>query len=359
MGLYRRGKIWWMAYMVDGRQHCESTGASNKRVAQKILDVRRAEIHEGRFASLLKSHVPNLENYSRQYIDSRTDLHPNTKRRYECSKKALDAFFGKGRLPEISEARLEEFKSARLREGAHAAGVNRDLAFLRLVLRKARRERYIAQNPLDGTDLFLNERKGRIQAHIFSVEEEQLLLAGARGYLKVLILLLVDAGLRVGKEALPLKWKDLDLTNEVVHVRESKTLAGIRSIPLTDRLRTQLVQWRHMTGPECSEFVFFYPLNPSKHLQKVPKSWARALKKAGIPYTRIYDLRATFSTRLNVVGIQQVIVDQLLGHSGGLAQTYTKAIEEIRRDAIAKLNAFVNAQPSGETSSRDPNAWVN
>ena len=176
------------------------------------------------------------------------------------------------------------------------------------------------------------------------MEEEQLLLAGARGYLKVLILLLVDAGLRVGKEALPLKWKDLDLTNEVVHVRESKTLAGIRSIPLTDRLRTQLVQWRHMTGPECSEFVFFYPLNPSKHLQKVPKSWARALKKAGIPYTRIYDLRATFSTRLNVVGIEQVIVDQLLGHSGGLAQTYTKAIEEIRRDAIATLNPFVNAR---------------
>ena len=31
--------------------------------------------------------------------------------------------------------------------------------------------------------LFLNERKGRIQAHIFSVEEKQRLLAVAGGYL--------------------------------------------------------------------------------------------------------------------------------------------------------------------------------
>jgi hypothetical protein len=70
--------------MVDRRQHCESTRTSNKRLAQKIFDVRRAEIHEGRFVSLLKSHAPSLGNYGRQYIDSRTDLHPNTKRRYEC-----------------------------------------------------------------------------------------------------------------------------------------------------------------------------------------------------------------------------------------------------------------------------------
>lgn len=35
-----------MAYMVEGRQHCESTGTSNKRLAQKLLDIRRAEIVE-------------------------------------------------------------------------------------------------------------------------------------------------------------------------------------------------------------------------------------------------------------------------------------------------------------------------
>jgi hypothetical protein len=71
MGLYRRGKIWWMAYMLDGRQHCESTRTSNKRLAKKILDIRRAEIAEGRFPLLLKSKAPALKEYMSQYLECR------------------------------------------------------------------------------------------------------------------------------------------------------------------------------------------------------------------------------------------------------------------------------------------------
>lgn len=36
----------------------------------------------------------------------------------------------------------------------------------------------------------------------------------------------------------------------MVYVRESKTRAGIRYVPLTERLREQLQRWRRMTGPE-------------------------------------------------------------------------------------------------------------
>jgi len=32
--------IWWMSYVVNGKQHCESTGTSNKRLAQRILNKR-------------------------------------------------------------------------------------------------------------------------------------------------------------------------------------------------------------------------------------------------------------------------------------------------------------------------------
>jgi integrase len=363
MGLYKRGKgkIWWMDYMVDGRQKCESTGTSNKRLAKKIHDLRRTEIVEGRFTSLLKSHTPKQEDYSRQYIDSRTDLHPNTVRRYECSKRSLDVFFSEARLPEISEARIEEYKKARLREGAHAAGVNRDLAFLRLVLRQARRERYIALNPLDSPDLFMNERRERLQAKPFTLEEEQRLLAVAKGYLRPLVLLLVDGGLRVGKEALPLRWSALDLESEnaVVYVRASKTAAGIRTIPLTGRLKAELLRWRQLTGPSVSPFVFFYPINPSKHLQSVPKTWARVLRDAGVEPRRIYDLRSTFATRLNAAGVPQVFIDQLMGHSGGLAQAYAKASDEYRRAAIDKLEAFILSKNLDAGTPTISHTWVN
>jgi len=152
--------------------------------------------------------------------------------------------------------------------------------------------------------------------------------------------------LRVGKEALPLKWADLDFLNDMVHVRDSKTPAGRRSIPLTNRLKAELRRWRHLTGPDFSEYVFFYPLDRSKHLQKVPKTWRRALKDAGISYRHIYDLRATFSSRMNAAGVPEVFVEQLLGHTGGLTQVYAKAIDEFRRDAIKKLEEYVRTRPS-------------
>ena len=214
MGLYRRkwrnsdGKLiasppWWMAYMIDGHQHCESTGTSNKRVAKKILAIRLAEIAEGRFPGLLKSHPPTLKDYISQYLESRTDLHPNTRTRYAVSRRSLEDFFAATRLPDITNARIEEYKTARTRGGTGPAGVNRDLSLLRQVLKQARRERYIAQNPVEGHDHFLEERKQRLQAKPFTIEEEQRLLAAAKGYLHPLLILLLDTGLRPNAEALP------------------------------------------------------------------------------------------------------------------------------------------------------------
>jgi integrase len=180
------------------------------------------------------------------------------------------------------------------------------------------------------------------------------------GRIKPLIVLLVDAGLRVGKEALPLRWSELQLEGEnpVVYVRASKTTAGIRSIPLTVRLRAELLLWRHLTGPAVSQFVFFYPSDPSKHLQAVRKTWARALKTTGVAPRRIYDLRSTFATRLNAAGVPQVFIDQLMGHAGGLAQTYAKANEEYRRSAIDKLEEFIVAGATKHSNLVSPNRSV-
>ncbi len=358
MGLYRRGKIWWMSYMKDGHQRCETTGTSNKRLARKILDMRRAEIVEGRHVNLVKSHAPSLKDFCSQYIESRTDLQPNTRKRYKCSAKNLETFFESAPLSTTTEARIEDFKRARLESGSRAAGINRDLSLLRLLLRHAKRARYIAVNPLDSPDLLLNERRERLQARPFTLEEEQRLLAVAKGYLKPLILLLVDTGLRVGKEALPIRWNDLDLENSLVYVRQSKTQAGIRCLPMTSRLKNELIRWKRLMGKQ-SDFVFPYPLDQSKHLLQVPKTWRRALKDAGVERRRIYDLRATFATRLNAAGVPQVFIDQLMGHSGGLAQTYAKASDEYRRAAIDKLEAFILSKTPDVSMPTRSNTWVN
>ena len=261
-----------MAYMINGRQHCESTRTSNKRLAQKILDIRRAEIAEGRFQNLLKSNAPALKEYLSQYLESRTDLHPNTRARYRVSKRCLEGFFAATRLSDITDARIEDYKTARLRGGTGPVGVNRDLALLRLVLKQAKRERYIAHSPLENREHFLNERKERLQARPFTLDEEQRLLSIANGYLHPLILLLLDTGLRPNAEALTLKWRDVDFERGMVTVVSSKTPAGLRTVPMTSRLKNGIAPVEETDWPREFRIRFLLSEEPREALAPCPKN---------------------------------------------------------------------------------------
>jgi integrase len=188
-----------------------------------------------------------------------------------------------------------------------------------------------------GAEALLEERKQRRRPHILTFDEQAKLLVAARPHLRLLVVLITETGLRVGKEALPLKWKDVDLTNDVVRVHDSKTLAGLREVPLSAFCKTELLRWKQLTGPDFSPYVFFNPGKPSTNLQSVRKVWTSALKKASLAPFHIYDLRATFASRLSAAGVPDVFVSQMMGHAGGLLQTYSKAIVEYRRDAIRKL----------------------
>jgi integrase len=347
-----------MDFVVDGHQHCESTGTSNKRLALKILDIRRAEIVEGRYISLVKSKAPALRDCAEQFL--KTIRHPNTRRRYACSKVSLDAFFKEARLPHVTVARIEEYKRTRLAAGARSATVNRDLAVLRQLLKRAERERYIARNPFNTADLFLEEKKERRQPHILTYSEETQLLTVAGPMLRTLVVLLVETGLRVGKEALPLEWGNVDLANGAIQVRESKTVAGRRLVPLSDFCQAELCRWRDMTGPAFSGYVFFNERDPATHLLKLPKTWARALTNAKIEYFPIGNLRHTFASRLQEAGASPVTLAQILGHSStGIIQTYAKVLDEFRRDAIKKLEAYRQSKVAVETAPASTDARIN
>ncbi len=292
MGLYKKGNSnWYAAFSADGRHFNRSTGTSTKRMAQKILDSWRAEILESRF-NLLKSTSPTLKDWATQFVKS--IQHPSTRRRYKVSQASLDDFFKEVRLQHVTVSRIEEFKRYRFAEGVKAATVNRDLALLRQLLKRAERERFIARSPFETANLFLEERKGRRQPHILTYAEEIKLLAVCSPVLKALVILLAETGMRVGKEALALKWTDIDFSADTIYIRESKTLAGRRLAPLSAYCKAELLRWRELTGPAFSEYVFFYPLNPAKHLLRMPKTWTRALKDAKIEYFPYWQPAAHF-----------------------------------------------------------------
>jgi len=77
-------------------------------------------------------------------------------------------------------------------------------------------------------------------------------LSVAEPYIRALVVLILETGMRSHKEALPLWWDAVDITNDSIRVRESKTRAGIRNIPLSTRCKAELIRWREMIGLEFS-----------------------------------------------------------------------------------------------------------
>jgi integrase len=93
-----------------------------------------------------------------------------------------------------------------------------------------------------------------------------------------------------------------------------------------------------------SPFVFPNFRDPSQPAKDIRKTWARALKDAGIEYFWLYNLRHSYASRLSAAGVPDLFVAQMIGHaSPGILQRYSKAIDEYRRDAIRKLEQMREA----------------
>jgi len=193
---------------------------------------------------------------------------------------------------------------------------------------------------------FLEERNQRRRPHILSYEEENRILNVAAPHIRTLTVLILETGMRSNREALSLSWSNVDFVNDLIYVRESKTRAGERTIPISTRCKIELLRWRSLIGPSFSSFVFPNMHTPSKPLIDVRKSWAKALEDAGLQYFWIYDLRHTLASRLTQAGVSPLFVAQIIGHSGtSILNTYVRAIDEYRRDAIRKLEKLRENQP--------------
>jgi integrase len=203
-------------------------------------------------------------------------------------------------------------------------------------MRLAERKHLIPRTPFLELD-FLKERHAR-EPHIVTFDEEDKILAVSPPFMHALVILILETGMRSHREALALNWAAIDFANDSIRVRESKTRAGIRNIPLTTRCKAELLRWREIVGPEFSPFVFPNMRIPSRPRTDIRHTWEKALKDAGLDYFWLYSLRHAYASRLSAAGVSDLFVAQMIGHSSpSILQRYAKAIDEYRRDAVRKL----------------------
>jgi len=73
--------------------------------------------------------------------------------------------------------------------------------------------------------------------------------------------------------------------------------------------------------------------------------WRATLRRARLPYFRIYDLRSTFATRLSAGGVADEWVTQLLRQgNAAVLKKYSQMKLQMKREALLKLNRQANEE---------------
>ena len=94
-GIYKRGDIYWITYMWQGRQYFEPSHSSDMHDAEALLLKRRSELDAGRVPVRI-SQVLTVDELLNSYI-AQID-HPATPKRYRLSQRALSPLCGTCRI---------------------------------------------------------------------------------------------------------------------------------------------------------------------------------------------------------------------------------------------------------------------
>jgi integrase len=258
-----------------------------------------------------------LENYSQLPI--------RAEKTHEANQRAalhLKGVFERRSIGDISADDIEHYLLRRLQtrvqfktaEGViqkdrlKPATVHQELRVLRRVLNVAVRKKVLPANPCAGVE-FPVKVKGLFRPHYVNWSEQQRIEFQAPEYMRNIIRIITETGLRVYKELMPMKKEQVDLENAVVWIPDSKTPNGIAEVPLTDVAIAAFREQIRIAGP--GSWLFPSKENPSGHQKTFKTVWHATLRRAKVPYFRIYDLRSTYATRLSAGGVADEWVTQI------------------------------------------------
>jgi len=367
--VYRRPgtKVLWMCYPDrEGKRIRESTFTEDWHEANKKLR-ERLGARDNRVLEIVRKGEQMgfeqwvnffLENYSQPPIRAAKTHDANMR----ASKHLKRAFAGY-KLADLTADGIELYLRKRLRDRKRIkttagyiergelkpATVHQELRVLRRMLNVAVRKKLLPSNPCAGVE-FPVAVKGLFRPHYLSWSEQRKIEIHAPEYLRNIVRIITETGLRVYKELMPMKKEHLDLENAVVWIPDSKTPNGVAEVPLTpiavEAFRDQL-----RLSP-CSPYLFPSDENPSGHQRTLKTVWSATLRRAKLSYFRIYDLRSTYATRLSAGGVADEWVTQLLRQGDAkVFKKYSQMKLQMKREALVKLNRHANEQNVDQDSA--------
>ena len=339
MGVYKRGRVYWINYTADGRLYRESVG-HDKRLAEQVLYERKLSIAEKKF-------FPQRSRTDISFTDMADlywELHAKQKPSSQVTGytlRNLKTHFGSKPLARITVPDVLQYLNA-VKERASAATANRQHNILRSIFNRAIEwEKLNGQNPAAKVKQFRVENS---RTRFLETGEITILLAACDPEIRPVVQFALLTGMRHG-EILNLRWEHIDLANGVVHVLKTKS-GEPREIPITADLHSLLVSLAKGDGGPVFRI----------HTRALSRHFANALSIAGITNFRFHDIRHTFASHFVMRTNDLPAAQKLLGHkSPRMTQRYAHLSKGHLQSEMAVFAAgfsqIFHSEGSGGTSA--------
>lgn len=277
------------------------------------------------------------------------------------------------KLNELKSIQIQRYYNQLLKDGKSSNVIKNLNKLIKYFLNYAVDEGYLIKNPCNGKKIVIPGESVSEKTELMIFDDTEInafKVSLDKHRLKALFLLDLGTGLRLG-ELLGLKWSDIDMQNNELHVNRSikqvsiiaadgtkvfktieqipKTKGSLRTVPIPVNLINIIKAHSSIQKQEklkagssykVSDFVFTTELGTTIDARNLTKQYARLLVKAKIEYRKFHSLRHTYASKLFERGVKLKTVSELLGHSNIAitADTYTHVIPKEKNDAAATIN---------------------
>lgn len=273
----------------------------DKEEVAKLEIVHKSELIKNNYDITKKAtyYLDDIINDYRKY----TNLHYTVPRGFDYVIEIFRKIVGNKDIEQIIPIDIEKYINYRLGKVKNST-INREMDNIRRIFSLAVENKKLKINPCSTIkDLRIDNPPERY----LTKEEEKKLLSVCNQTMRAIIICALHTGARQ-QEILSLTWDDIFFDCDYLIIRNTKNNKP-RKLPLTKTLKYELLKL-----PRFSPYVFTSPVSLSKY-KDVKTSFARAVKRAGIPHISFHKLRHSTASRLNEQGVDIVTIQKILDHA--------------------------------------------
>ena len=348
--LIKEGEKYSYSFKVNGIYYYGSCGTADEKTAALVEQIIKSAAPAKSSKKLI-----DLKELWEEYLSSSSALLSTaTVERKKNALKHVFKFFKNIQVSEIDFVMIEKYLSFRKKEILDRSSntgkreqeisfrtANIELAVLSNLLNFAVHKKYIEKN----TTSSIKKLNKLSRLKTLSDSDIEKLIAGTTNKLtKDLITFLIYTGCRKG-EALNLKWDDVDMQNDVIAIKGTKTKYD-RYIPISKPLKELL-----KAIEKKQDDLYVFNRNGAK-LGNFRKSFMTACRNAGLKDMRIHDLRHVFASKMVMNGTSLYITGELLGHrTTQMTKRYSHLVPDTLKKAVDDVfnEGFIKSPEDPET----------